>query len=85
MFTEKLLSDTQNETEQAEQQHRDEMEQLQTEYERTLAAYEALAFATACEEPEGNVTYSRAMETLKQYSEYLSENGQIAYRKLLEK
>ena len=84
-FSDKLLSDTQSDTEQSEQQHRDEMEKLQTEYERTLAVYEALAFAAACEEPEGNVTYSRAMETLKQYSEYLSENGQIAYRKLLGK
>ena len=44
---------------------------LRTELDRTKEAYEALLEAKACETREGNVTFSRAMQTLERLKDYL--------------
>ena len=81
----KMLTDTESEQQKLEQAHRDELETLQTEYDRTEQAYEALLVAMTSDRAEGNVTYSKAMETLKQVNSYLSETGKAEYEKLLTK
>ena len=82
-LVETMLSDTKNETQEREQAHRDELEKLQTDYDRTEEAYEALLVAMTSDPSEGNVTYSKAMESLKQLYTYLSETGRTMYDRLL--
>ena len=84
-LVEKMLADTESESQAREQAHRDELENLQTTLDKTQQAYEALTVAMEAEMTEGNVTYSKAMETLRQFNTYLSENGRQAYEKLLTK
>ena len=44
---------------------------LRTELDRTKEAYEALLTAKSCTMREGNVTFSRAMQTLEKLKDYL--------------
>ena len=50
---------------------------------RTQEVYEALLTAKSCEFKEGNVTYAKAMETLKEYKNYLTGQGLAEYEALL--
>lgn len=60
-----------------------EISDLKKEAARTAEAYEALLSAKSCRIKEGNVTYAKAMETLKEYKDYLSEQGLAEYEALL--
>lgn len=84
-LVDKMLADTESESQAKERAHRDELEELQTTLDKTQQAYEALTAAMGTEAFEGNVTYSKAMETLRQLNGYLLENGRAAYEKLLTK
>ena len=61
----------------------EEQQQLQDELDERLA-YEALLTAMNCDTHEGNVTFSRAMETVARYQECLSENALAEFEKLQE-
>ena len=52
--------------------------------EHTKEVYDALMTAQACTKREGNVTFAKSMEVLRQYSDLLSENAQKIYQSLLE-
>lgn len=52
---------------------------LRTELERTKQAYEALSEARSCDTREGNVTFSRAMQTLERLKDYLGETALEEY------
>lgn len=54
------------------------------EQEDRLEAYEALFTALRCTDKEGNVTYSKAMETVKRNRSLLSESADALYQSLLE-
>ena len=54
------------------------------ELDHTRLAYEALLTAMNCDTHEGNVTFSRAMETVARYQECLSENALAEFEKLQE-
>ena len=53
-----------------------------TELDRTKEAYEALLEAKACETREGNVTFSRAMQTLERLKDYLGQTALEEYKAL---
>lgn len=46
-------------------------------------AYDALITALQCETHEGNLTFSKAMDTVEQYKEYLSSDALAVYEQLL--
>ena len=75
--SEKAAADQQAQLEQQKQE-------LAQETERTKEAYDALVFVLSCQQPEGNVTYLRAMETLKTLKKYLSDDALAAYEALLQ-
>lgn len=52
--------------------------------EHTKEAYDALITAMACTKREGNVTFAKSMEVLRQYNDLLSESAQKTYQSLLE-
>lgn len=71
----------------AQDEEKDEQSELrlkEQELEHTRLAYEALLTAMNCETHEGNVTFSRAMETLARYQDCLSEDALVEYEKLQE-
>ena len=49
---------------------------------QTQEAYEALLEAKACETREGNVTFSRAMQTLERLKDYLGQTALEEYKAL---
>ena len=55
---------------------------LRTELDRTKEAYEALLEAKSCETREGNVTFSRAMQTLERLKDYLGQTALEEYKAL---
>lgn len=65
----------------------DEMNKALTEAETALVgarrAYDALVTALACETQEDNPTYSRAIETVEENKQYLSESALAIYEALL--
>ena len=67
-----------------EQDEQEALKKSEQELAHTRLAYEALITAMRCDTHEGNVTFSRAMETLERYKEFLSENALAEYQKLLE-
>ena len=75
---EQLLAASQDEEKDAKQELRDK------ELEHTRMAYEALLTAMNCDTREGNVTFSRAMETVARYADCLSEEALAEYEKLQE-
>ena len=82
---EKALNDQLLEASKDEEQDEQEaLKKSEQELAHTRLAYEALITAMRCDTHEGNVTFSRAMETLERYKEFLSENALAEYQKLLE-
>ena len=55
---------------------------LRTELDRTKEAYEALLEAKSCDTREGNVTFSRAMQTLERLKDYLGPTALEEYQAL---
>ena len=55
---------------------------LRTELDRTKEAYEALLEAKSCDTREGNVTFSRAMQTLERLKDYLGPTALEDYQSL---
>lgn len=55
---------------------------LRTELDRTKEAYEALLTAKSCTMREGNVTFSRAMQTLEKLKDYLGPAALAEYEAL---
>ena len=55
---------------------------LRTELDRTKEAYEALLEAKSCDTREGNVTFSRAMQTLERLKDYLGQTALEEYKAL---
>lgn len=55
---------------------------LRTERDRTKEAYEALLEAKSCDTREGNVTFSRAMQTLERLKDYLGPTALEEYQTL---
>ena len=73
-----------DETKQADEQEESaEKLKLELELARTKEAYEALIVAAGCETHEGNVTFSKAMDTLADLEEYLGTEARAEYEKLL--
>lgn len=66
----------------------DELQQQLSETQSALLgakrAYDALITAMGCESREGNVTFSRAMDTVEANKQYLSESALAIYEALLE-
>lgn len=56
---------------------------LELELAHTKEAYEALLVAKNCEMHEGNVTFSKAMDTLADLEQYLGTEARAEYEKLL--
>ena len=81
---EQAVQEETSETEQALKDAKKEAAEQKKTAERTAQAYEALLTAKSCEFKEGNVTYAKAMETLKNYQQYLSEQGLAEYEALLQ-
>ena len=79
-LNDQLLQASQDEEEDSKQELRDKTQEL----EHTRLAYEALFTAMQCETHEGNVTFSRAMETVERYKECLSDGALAEYEKLRE-
>lgn len=71
-------------TGQEAQAQQEELKATEQELLHTKAAYEALLTAMRCQTREGNVTFSRAMETVERYKAYLDETALLEYEKLLE-
>ena len=61
-----------------------EIKEKEQQLEHTRLAYEAPLTAMGCDTHEGNVTFSRAMETVARYKDCLSENALAEYEKLQE-
>lgn len=72
------------ETETAQKNENEMTQALRTELERTKEAYEALLEAKNCETREGNVSFSRAMQTLERLKDYLGPTALKEYEALSE-
>ena len=68
---------------EAEREEDAEKQAMKLELTRTRDAYEALLVAKNCETHEGNVTFSKAMDTLADLKEHLGEEALAEYEKLL--
>lgn len=68
---------------EAEREEDAEKQAMKLELTRTKDAYEALLVAKNCETHEGNVTFSKAMDTLADLKEHLGEEALAEYEKLL--
>lgn len=79
---ETLRSEQQAAETQAEEQNQ-ALNEAETALIGTKKAYDALLTALGCETREGNVTYSRAMETVEANRQYLSESALAVYESLL--
>ena len=62
---------------------RDEYDALEREADAVQDAYSALITALQCKTHEGNVTYSKAMDTVSRSKQYLSSDALAAYEALL--
>lgn len=76
------LDAAQSET-QSLQESVDSMRGDLQEKERQLTIFEALTIVRESTVKEGNVSYSKAMETLRQNEPYMTEEARAAYQKLL--
>ena len=80
-LTQKL--DEASQAEETTQAAENEMiKSLRTELDRTKEAYEALLEAKSCDTREGNVTFSRAMQTLERLKDYLGQTALEEYKAL---
>lgn len=75
------LLDAAQDEESAEQK---QLREKELELTHTRMAYDALMTAKSCTTHEGNVTFSRAMETIERYKDCLSEDALAEYEKLQE-
>ena len=80
-LTEKLDEAAQAE-EDSQAAENEMIKSLRTELDRTKEAYEALLEAKSCETREGNVTFSRAMQTLERLKDYLGQTALEEYKAL---
>ena len=80
-LTEKLDEAAQAE-EDSQAAENEMIKSLRTELDRTKEAYEALLEAKSCETREGNVTFSRAMQTLERLKDYLGPTALEEYQTL---
>ena len=79
----RALQDEAAQAEEDSQAAENEMiKSLRTELDRTKEAYEALLEAKSCETREGNVTFSRAMQTLERLKDYLGQTALEEYKAL---
>ena len=62
---------------------REEYDALEREADAVESAYSALITALQCKTHEGNVTYSKAMDTVARSKQYLSDDALAAYEALL--
>ena len=80
------LSERLDEASQAEEDaqaaENEMIKSLRTELDRTKEAYEALLEAKSCDTREGNVTFSRAMQTLERLKDYLGQTALEEYKAL---
>ena len=80
------LSEKLDEASQAEEDaqaaENEMIKSLRTELDRTKEAYEALLEAKSCDTREGNVTFSRAMQTLERLKDYLGQAALEEYKAL---
>ena len=80
-LTQKL--DEASQAEETTQAAENEMiKSLRTKLDRTKEAYEALLEAKSCDTREGNVTFSRAMQTLERLKDYLGQTALEEYKAL---
>lgn len=89
----RTLEDAKNELEEENEQLTERLDTLKNEkaenqkessvLKETVETYEALITAMNCTTREGNLTFSKAMETLKYNQKYLSEPAKAMYRTLL--
>lgn len=79
-LNDQLLEAAQDEESDAKTELRDKEQEL----DHTRMAYDALLTAMNCDTREGNVTFSRAMETVARYADCLSEEALAEYEKLQE-
>ena len=77
------LDEMQKAAEDEEDAENSERTKLEQDLARTKEAYEALLVAKSCETHEGNVTFSKAMDTLADLEEYLGTEARAEYEKLL--
>ena len=77
----RALQDSQAE-EDAQAVENEMIKSLRTELDRTKEAYEALLEAKSCDTREGNVTFSRAMQTLERLKDYLGQAALEEYKAL---
>ena len=80
-LTEKLDEAAQAE-EDSQAAENEMIKSLRTELDRTKEAYEALLEAKSCDTREGNVTFSRAMQTLERLKDYLGPTALEEYQTL---
>ncbi len=66
-----------------EKEENQEKLKLELELARTKEAYESLIVAKNCTTHEGNVTFSKAMDTLEELESYLGTEARADYEKLL--
>lgn len=74
------LTDAQEQSEQLQ----DEIEAIQNEAESQRILYEALLTVATAKVKEGNVSYARAMETLRQNEPNMNNEIKAVYQSLLE-
>ena len=78
-----MNEDLQKASDDAEAQLTATQEENQRAIDYTKEAYDALMVAVSATTKEGNVTYSKAMDSLKLLHIYLSESAGEIYKSLL--
>ena len=69
---------------QQEAQEKEAAAERERTLNHTVEAYEALLVAMQCETQEGNVTFSRAVDTVERFMDCLGPRAQAAYEALTE-
>ena len=69
---------------QQEAQEKEAAAERELTLNHTVEAYEALLVAMQCETQEGNVTFSRAVDTVERFMDCLGPRAQAAYEVLTE-
>lgn len=78
------LNNSQADTQTQTDALRQELTEAQNALLGAKRAYDALITALGCESREGNITYSRAIDTIEENKQYLSESALAVYEALLE-
>ncbi len=77
------LEDEKPRDQQEMDQLREALQDAEARLNDALRAYDALLTALSCETREGNLTYSRAMDTVEENRQYLSDSALALYESLL--